>query len=67
MYLLGSKKQWTHERVDKASKETLNKVYDECKQQKLNETRGVGWYMIKMSSQLALFHDVTAGTIENLF
>lgn len=42
MYLLGSKKQWAHVRVDKASKETLNKVYDECKQQKLNEKRGGG-------------------------
>ena len=25
------------------------------------------WYIMKMSSQLGLFHDVPAGTIERLF
>ena len=30
-------KQWTHEKVDKVSNETTNKVYAEYKQGKLNE------------------------------
>ena len=34
-YLLGRK--WTHERVDKASDETINKTYAEYKQRELNE------------------------------
>ena len=34
-YLLGSK--WTHERVDKASDETINKKYAEYIQRELNE------------------------------
>ena len=34
-HLLGSK--WTHERVDKASDETINKKYAEYKQHELNE------------------------------
>ena len=34
-YLLGSK--WTHEKVDKASDETINKTYAEYKQRELNE------------------------------
>ena len=34
-YLLGSK--WTHERVNKASNETINKTYAEYKQRELNE------------------------------
>ena len=34
-YLLGS--EWTHERVDKASDETINKKYVEYKQRELNE------------------------------
>ena len=34
-YLLGSK--WTHERVDKASDETINKTYAEYKQRELNK------------------------------
>ena len=34
-YLLGTK--WTHERVDKASDETINKKYAEYKQRELNE------------------------------
>ena len=35
--VLGGKKQWTHERVDKASDETVNKTYAEYKQRELNE------------------------------
>ena len=35
VHLLGSK--WTHERVDKASDEIINKTYAEYKQRKLNE------------------------------
>ena len=34
-YLLGSK--WIHERVDKASNETINKKYVKYKQRELNE------------------------------
>ena len=34
-YLLGSK--WTHEKVNKASDETINKTYVEYKQRELNE------------------------------
>ena len=34
-HLLGSK--WAHERVDKASDETINKTYAEYKQRELNE------------------------------
>ena len=34
-YLLASK--WTHEKVDKASDETINKTYAEYKQRELNE------------------------------
>ena len=34
-YLLGHK--WTHERVDKASDETVNKTYAEYKQRELKE------------------------------
>ena len=34
-YLLGSK--WTHERVDKASTEIIEKTYTEYKQRELNE------------------------------
>ena len=35
--VLGGKKQWTQERVGKASSETINKTYAEYKQRKLNE------------------------------
>ena len=35
VYLLGNK--WTHEKVDKASGETINKMYAEYKQRELNE------------------------------
>ena len=35
VYLLGSK--WTHEKVNKASDETINKTYAEYKQHELNE------------------------------
>ena len=35
--VLGGKKQWTHERVDKANNETINKMYAEYKQRELNE------------------------------
>ena len=34
---LGGKKQWTHEKVDKASDENTNKTYAQYKQRKLNE------------------------------
>ena len=34
-HLLGHK--WTHERVDKASNETVNKTYAEYRQRELNE------------------------------
>ena len=35
--VLGGKRQWTHEKVDKASVETINKTYAEYKQRELNE------------------------------
>ena len=35
--VLGGKKQWTHERIDKASSETTNKTYTEYKQRELNQ------------------------------
>ena len=34
-YLLGSK--WTHEKVDKASDETINKTYAKYRQRELNQ------------------------------
>ena len=36
-----SKKQWTQKKVDNASDETINKIYVECKQRKLNNEKGV--------------------------
>ena len=52
-YLLGSK--WTHEKVDKASDETINKTYAEYRQRKLNEKgektgRALGKHFIKLHS-----------------
>ena len=35
--VLGDKKQWTHEEVDKANYKTIDKTYAEYKQRKLNE------------------------------
>ena len=35
--VLGGKKQWTHEKVDTAGDETINKAYAEYKQRELNE------------------------------
>ena len=35
------KKQWTQKKVDNASDETINKIYVECKQRKLNNEKGV--------------------------
>ena len=40
-YLLGRK--WTHEKVDKASDETINKTYAEYKQRELNEKGEKHW------------------------
>ena len=34
---LGGKKQWTHEKVGKASEETINKTYAVHKKRELNE------------------------------
>ena len=34
---LGAKKQWMHERIDKASDEVTNKTYAEYRQRELNE------------------------------
>ena len=52
-YLLGSK--WTHERVEKASDETINKTYTEYKQRQLNEKgentgKALGKYVINLYS-----------------
>ena len=41
VYLLGRK--WTHEKVDKASDETINKTYAEYKQRELNEKVEKHW------------------------
>ena len=35
--LLGDKKQWIHEKVDKISDEFINKAYTEYSQPELNE------------------------------
>ena len=35
--ILGGKKQWAHEKVDKASEESVNKTYAEYRQRELNE------------------------------
>ena len=40
MYLLEGKKQWTQDRIDEASNETINKTYARCKQRKLNKKGG---------------------------
>ena len=37
MYLLGGKKQGTHERVDKASNETIYKAYAKYKKHEINK------------------------------
>ena len=37
VYLFDSKKQWTHEKVDKASKKTIDNAYVEYEQHELNE------------------------------
>ena len=52
-YLLGSK--WTHERIDKASYETINKRYAAYKQRELNEkgektAKALGKHVIKLYS-----------------
>ena len=52
-YLLGSK--WTHERIDKASDETINKRYAAYKQRELNEkgektAKALGKHVIKLYS-----------------
>ena len=36
VYLLDGKKQWTHEKVDKAKNKTINKGYAEYEQHELN-------------------------------
>ena len=36
-YLLGDKKQWTQERTDKASGETINKTFIQYKERELSE------------------------------
>ena len=53
--ILGGKKQWTHEKVEKASDETINKAYAEYKQRELNkkgEKTGIalGKYIINLHS-----------------
>ena len=52
-HLLGSK--WTHEKVDKASDETINKIYAEYRQRELNEMgekagKTLGKHFIKLYS-----------------
>ena len=52
-YLLGHK--WTHERVDKASDETINKTYAEYKQHELSEKyektgKALGKHVVKLYS-----------------
>ena len=51
-HLLG---KWTHEKVDKASDETINEKYAECKQRELNETgkktgKALGKHVINLYS-----------------
>ena len=53
MHLLGHK--WTHERVDKASDETINKKYAEYRQRELNENgentgKALGKHVINLYS-----------------
>ena len=53
MHLLGHK--WTHERVDKASNEIINKTYAEYKQRELNKKdkktgRALGKHVINLYS-----------------
>ena len=53
MHLLGHK--WTHERVDKASNEIINKTYAEYKQRELNKKdkktgKGLGKHVINLYS-----------------
>ena len=65
--LLGGKKEWTHEGVNKASDETINKVYAECKEHELNEKgektgealdkRVISLYLTRMS-QVVKIRDV---------
>ena len=47
-HLLGRK--WTHERVDKASDETINKTYAEYKQRELNEKGEKNWKSFSRAS-----------------
>ena len=53
--VLDGKRQWTHEKVDKASNETMNKTYAEYKQRELNEKgektgKALGKYVISLYS-----------------
>ena len=53
--VLEGKKQWTHEKVDKASNETINKAYGEYRQRELNEKgektgKALGKYVISLYS-----------------
>ena len=40
VYLIYGKKQWAHEKVDKASNKTINKAYAKYEQHELNENAG---------------------------
>ena len=60
-HLLGHK--WTHERVDKASDETINKTYAEYKQRELNKKgektgEALGKHVINLISQWVKIKDV---------
>ena len=47
--VLGGKKQWAHERVDKASDEIINKKYGEYKQRELNEKGEKNWKSLRQA------------------
>ena len=54
-YLLGGKKRWTHEKIDKSNDKTINKTHVEYKQHELNEKsektrRALGKHIIHLHS-----------------
>ena len=64
--VLGGKKQWTHERIDKASGETTNKTYTEYKQIIKDLMANIGCLLVCTFSNFLVAVLVAAHTANNL-
>ena len=64
--VLGGKKQWTHERIDKASGETTNKTYTEYKQIIKELMANIGCLLVCTFSNFLVAVLVPAHTANNL-